>query len=158
MAVRCPCRIDPVKGTQPAIYSTEGQNLVIGTAENIRLGVVTFEDEGIATEDEPEETAGISYDFWALRDIVQNDDLPMAERDESVAQLQRLAEDGDPHAQYLIGKLWRDGPLLIPDWFNARYWFTQAAEQGSGAAQYALSKLLSPMIQRSGTQTRVFAG
>ncbi|WP_298016581.1 MobP3 family relaxase [uncultured Dysosmobacter sp.] len=118
------------------------KNAVIREAENIRLGVVTFEDGGIATEDEPEETAGISYDFWALRDIIQNDDLPMAERDESVARLQRLAEDGNPHAQYLMGKLWRDGPLLTPDWVNARYWFTQAAEQGSGAAQYALGKLL----------------
>ena len=118
------------------------KNTVIREAENIRLGVVTFEDEGIATEDEPEETAGISYNFWELRDIVQNDDLPMAERDESVARLQRLAEDGEAHAQYLMGKLWRDGPLLTPDWLNARYWFTQAAEQGSEAAQYALGKLL----------------
>jgi len=118
------------------------KNAVIQEAENIRLGVVTFEDEGIATEDEPEETAGISYDFWELRDIIQNDDLPMAERDESVARLQRLVEDGEAHAQYLMGKLWRDGPLLTPDWVNARYWFTQAAEQGSEAAQYALGKLL----------------
>lgn len=118
------------------------KNAVIREAENIRLGVVTFEDEGIATEDEPEETAGISYDFWALRDIVQNDDLPMAERDESVVRLRRLAEDGEAHAQYLMGKLWRDGPLLTPDWVNARYWFMRAAEQESVAAQYALGKLL----------------
>jgi len=117
------------------------KNAVIREAENIRLGLVTFEDKGIATEDEPEETAGISYDFWALRDIVQNDDLPMAERDESVAQLRRLAEDGDPHAQYLMGKLWRDGPLLIPDAVNARYWFERAAYQSHTAAQYALAKL-----------------
>lgn len=118
------------------------KNTAIREAENIRLGVITFEDEGIEAEDEPEEAAGISYDFWALRDIVQNDDLPMAERDESVVRLQRLAEGGEAHAQYLTGKLWRDGPLLTPDWVNARYWFTQAAEQGSGAAQYALGKLL----------------
>ena len=45
------------------------------------------------------------------------------------------------YAQYLMGKLWRDGPLLIPDSVNARYWFEQAAEQGHLAAQYSLAKL-----------------
>lgn len=118
------------------------KNAVIREAENFRLGLVTFEDSGITMEDEPEETAGMSYDFWVLRDIVQNDDLPMAERDESVAQLQRLAEDGEAHAQYLMGKLWRDGPLLIPDIQKAKYWFTQAANIGLPEAQYALGKLL----------------
>ena len=118
------------------------KNAVIREAERIRLGAITFEDGSIATEDEPEPSEGMSYDFWALRDVVQNDDLPMAERDESVAQLQRLAEDGDSHAQYLMGKLWRDGPLLIPDIQKAKYWFTQAANIGLPEAQYDLGKLL----------------
>ena len=45
------------------------------------------------------------------------------------------------YAQYLMGKLWRDGPLLIPDSVEARYWFEQAAEQGHLVAQYSLAKL-----------------
>ena len=40
-----------------------------------------------------------------------------------------------------MGKLWRDGPLLIPNAVNARYWFEQAAEQGHLVAQYSLAKL-----------------
>ena len=45
------------------------------------------------------------------------------------------------YAQYLMGKLWRDGPLLIPDSVEARYWFKRAAEQGHLVAQYSLAKL-----------------
>ena len=40
-----------------------------------------------------------------------------------------------------MGKLWRDGPLLIPDSVEARYWFEQAAEQEHIVAQYSLAKL-----------------
>ena len=40
-----------------------------------------------------------------------------------------------------MGKLYRDGPLLPPDWVMARYWFDKAAKQGYAAAQYALGKL-----------------
>ena len=52
-----------------------------------------------------------------------------------------LAKSGDRYAQYLMGKLWRDGPLLTPDWVNARYWFQKSAEQGHPYAQYMLGKL-----------------
>ncbi len=41
-----------------------------------------------------------------------------------------VAERGDTHAQYWMGQLYRDGPLLIPDSQKAKHWFTQAAEQG----------------------------
>ena len=41
----------------------------------------------------------------------------------------------------MLGKLYRDGPLLIPDWMEARYWFEQAA-QSLPDAQYTLGKLL----------------
>ena len=40
-----------------------------------------------------------------------------------------------------MGKLWRDGPLLIPNAIEARYWFEQAARQGHPVAQYSLAKL-----------------
>lgn len=46
------------------------------------------------------------------------------------------------NARYLMDKLLRDGPLLIPDTMKARYWFEQAAVQGHTTAQYALWKLL----------------
>ncbi len=49
-----------------------------------------------------------------------DDTAPMEERDDSAAQLVKMAEDGDPDAQYLTGKLYRDGPVLIPDSVEAR--------------------------------------
>lgn len=39
-------------------------------------------------------------------------------------------EQSDLHAQYLMGLLYRDGLLLIPDSQSAKYWLTQAAKQG----------------------------
>lgn len=39
----------------------------------------------------------------------------MEERSYAVSEMDKLAESGDMYTQYLMGKLWRDGPLLIPD-------------------------------------------
>ena len=115
------------------------KNAVIQEAENIRMGKVTFEDEKM---EEPTEFSDLSYDCWALWIVTQDDTAPMADRDEAAAQLMGMAENGDPDAQYLIGKLYRDGPVLIPDSVEAQYWFDQAARQGVVAAQYELGMLL----------------
>ena len=74
--------------------------------------------------------------------VAQDDTAPMVERDEAAAQLIDKAEGGDPDAQYLVGKLYQDGPVLIPDSVEARYWFGLSAQQGRAAAQYELGKLL----------------
>lgn len=74
-------------------------------------------------------------------DIIRDESLTMEERSNAVSEMDKLAESGDMYAQYLMGKLWRDGPLLIPNAVNARYWFEQAAEQGHLVAQYSLAKL-----------------
>lgn len=100
------------------------------------------EDDGIQQDDEPEEFASSSYGYWALRNMIRNEGLPLEERDRAVAEMERLAESGDRSAQYLMGKLLRDGPLLIPDSVEARHWLEQAAAQGHITAQYALGKLL----------------
>lgn len=117
------------------------KNAVIREAECIRIGEVSFEDGRMAQEDEPETSKDMLFDYWTLRDIIRDDTLPMAERDDAVSQMEQLAQSGDMYAQYLMGKLWRDGPLLIPDWVNARYWFEKAAMQDHVTAQYALGKL-----------------
>ena len=57
-------------------------------------------------------------------------------------ELERLAERGDTYAQYLMGQLYRDGHLLIPDSQKAKDWFTQASGHGLPEAQYALGKIL----------------
>ena len=117
------------------------KNAVIQEAERLRLGEITFEEKDMGQYDEPEEYRNASYDYWALRDIIRDEHLTMEERSDAVSEMDKLAENGDMYAQYLMGKLWRDGPLLIPDSVNARYWFEQAAEQGHLVAQYSLTKL-----------------
>ena len=118
------------------------KNDVIKEAENIRQCKLFFEDKGVEHESEPEEFRNASYDYWDLRDVIRDDTLTLEERSDAVSELKALAGSGDKHAQYLMGKLWRDGPLLTPNSTNARCWFQQAAEQGHSYAQYALGKLL----------------
>lgn len=120
---------------------TQIKNAVIHEAERLRLDEVTFEEKGLGQHDEPEEFRNESYDYWTLRDVIRDESLTMEERSYAVSEMDKLAESGDMYAQYLMGKLWRDGPLLIPDSVEARYWFVQAAEQGHIVAQYSLAKL-----------------
>lgn len=117
------------------------KNAVIHEAERLRLGEITFEEKDMGRYDESEEFQNASYDYWTLRDIIRDESLTMEERSDAVSEMEKLAESGDMHAQYLMGKLWRDGPLLIPDSVEVRYWFEQAANQGHLVAQYSLAKL-----------------
>ena len=115
------------------------KNAVIQEAENIRMGKVTFEDEEMA---ETTDFSDLSYDCWELWMVTQDDTAPMTDRDGAAAQLISKAEGGDPGVQYLVGKLYQNGPVLIPDGVEARYWFDQSARQGYTPAQYELGKLL----------------
>ena len=120
------------------------KNAVIQEAENIRLGRMTFEDTDTeaTAEQEVTEISSLPYDIWKLWMIAQDDTAPMAERDDAAVQLIEEAKGGDLHAQYFIGKLYQDGPVLVPDSVEALYWFEQAARQGHPAAPYELGKLL----------------
>ena len=108
----------------------------------VRLGEVTFEDADLKDHDEPERLRGESYACWELRQIIRDESLSLADRDDAVEELERLAERGDAYAQYLMGQLYRDGHLLIPDSQKAKDWFTQASGHGLPEAQYALGKIL----------------
>ena len=132
---------------------TQIKNAVIREAESLRLDEITFEEKNLGQHDEPEEFHNESYDYGTLRNVIRDESLTMEERGEAVSEMEKLAESGDRYAQYLMGKLWRDGPLLIPDSVEARYWFEQAAEQGHLAAQYSLAKLyLSDDLEVRDTQ------
>ena len=102
------------------------------------MGKVTFEDEEM---EEAADSSDLSYDCQELWMVTQDDTAPMADRDEAAAQLIRKAESGDPDARYLVGRLYRDGPVLIPNSVKAQYWFDQSARRGHVPAQYALGKL-----------------
>ena len=84
--------------------------------------------------------------------------MTLEERGDAVDEMNQLVKNGDKHAQYLMGKLWRDGPLLTPGWVNARYWFQKSAEQGHTYAQYALGKLLLSDDPRRMMWRMVFVG
>ena len=118
------------------------KNAVIQEAERLRLGEPTFEDGELARRDEELEEREVSFACEELRWLLLDGRLPLEARDQAVERLERLAEQGDTHAQFVTGQLYRDGPLLIPDSQKAKRWFTLAAERGMPEAQYALGKLL----------------
>lgn len=73
--------------------------------------------------------------------MIRDDELPLELRDKGIEHLHTQAEGDDPYAQFLLGRLNRDGPLVTWDWVEARCWFGQAARELPDA-QYALGKLL----------------
>ena len=117
------------------------RNAVIREAENIRLGKITFEDEKMEERGEWVDNWEVSYECLRLRARIENEKLPLAQRDEAVEDLERLAEYGDVHAQYFLGLLYQDGGLLLPDAEPVVHWLELAAKRDLPAAQYALGKL-----------------
>ena len=91
-------------------------------------------------EDEQIDDRTMSYDCWELRKIITDEDIPLEERDKAAEELEQIANSGDPHAQYLMGLLYRDGGLLVPDTEQAKRWLELSAQELADA-QYALGKL-----------------
>ena len=116
------------------------KNAVIKVADDIRLGRVTFEDETLR-QDEPDESLAASEMYWHLRYEIEDKENTLAERDEAIAKMKTLARQDDLHAQYYLGRLYRDGGIVIPDSTLAEYYLKSAAERGMTEAQYALGKL-----------------
>lgn len=118
------------------------KNAVIKEAERIRLNRISFEDRDMEDRGGWVKDQELTWDSYVLRSIIQNEEQPREERVAAAVQVKRLAQAGDAHAQYLMGLLYRDGGLVIPDTEKAQYWMEQAATQNVPAAQYALGKLL----------------
>ena len=116
------------------------KNAVIKEAEYICKGRMSFEDAALAQEDEQIDDRNMSYDCWELRKIIADENIPLEERDNAIAELGQIANQGNPHAQYLIGLLYRDGGLLVPDAEQAKRWLELSARELPDA-QYALGKL-----------------
>ena len=114
------------------------KNAVIKVADDIRLGRVTFEDEMVQQDDEHGDA---SQSYWQLRYVIEDEDNTLGERDEAITKMQTLAKQDDLHAQYYLGRLYRDGGIVIPDSTLAEYYLRSAAERGMSEAQYALGRL-----------------
>jgi hypothetical protein len=55
--------------------------------------------------------------------------------------MQSLAEQGDPAAQWRLGRMYYYGLGAQLDWAEALDWYRKAAEQGHAAAQYDLGNM-----------------
>lgn len=111
-------------------------------AEQVRQNEITFEDAGAEQDAEQNATYSIPYPVSAWYGVATDETLPLEDRDEAAKQLETLADGGDRYAQYLIGILYRDGGLLIPDTEKAQHYLGLAARQNHASAQYALGRLL----------------
>lgn len=118
------------------------KNAVIKEAERIRLNQISFEDRGMEDRGGWVADQELPWDCYELHSIIENEEQTQEERVAAAVQMKRLAQAGDAHAQYLMGLLYRDGGLVIPDTEKAQYWMEQAATQNVPAAQYSLGKLL----------------
>ena len=97
---------------------------------------------------EPEETRNHRgrpsnpYARYRLAKIILADPAAEQERFRTALEwLTEAAEAGLVHAQYELGKIYRDGRGVEKDALLAAAWLTRAAEQGSDAASYALGAL-----------------
>ena len=109
--------------------------------EALKLGALTFEDGDIRRHDEPDPEEDVTWAYWDLKEIIRDRHAELSQKDAAVTEMQKLAESGDVHAQYFMGKLYRDGDPVLPNSQAAEYWFHAAAKQGLDIAQYALGKL-----------------
>lgn len=127
------------------------KNDIIREAENIRLGLPTFEDERMQDESEPEsqKKEHQSYSVYeqaqryrtakaVLQDIYALD----AEHAEAVKALEQLWEEGYTVAAHQLGKFYRDDLSTLRDHAKAEQWFRNSAEAGNDFSEYALGKLL----------------
>lgn len=122
-------------------------NAVIQEAENIRLGVVTFEDGGM--EDEQKDEAVTQRGLWEqvmayqeAKAVLYDEDISWAEQEEAVHTLEQLWEGRLTVAAHQLGKCYRDGLGVIPDDEQAERWFHLSAQAGNDYSQYALGKFL----------------
>lgn len=124
-------------------------NAVIQEAENIRLGVVTFEDRQMEDGQEEEKLADAPENLWQqvmvyqeAKAVLYDEDVGWAEQEEAVHTLELLWDEGLTVAAHQLGKCYRDGLGVIPDEEQAERWFRLSAQAGNDYSQYALGKLL----------------
>ena len=127
------------------------KNDIIREAENIRLGLPTFEDEALQDEPEPEEAqeehrSTSVYDqaqrYRAAKSVLQDVYALDEEHAEAVRELEQLWAEGYTVAAHQLGKFYRDDLSTMRDHEKAERWFRLSAEAGNDFSEYALGKLL----------------
>ena len=127
------------------------KNMVIREADNLQLGVFTFEDSQMKDEVDEDQDAVLHAwsSRWEMAEAYQNAKEILSvyenteeEKAEQVKVLERLWDAGFTIAAHQLGKCWRDGFGVLPDDKKAELWFQHGAEAGHDFSQYALGKLL----------------
>ena len=127
------------------------KNDIIREAENIRLGLPTFEDEKMRDEPEPEEhrEEHQSYSVYeqaqryrAAKSVLQDIYALDEEHAEAVKELEQLWSEGYTVAAHQLGKFYRDDLSTMRNHEKAELWFRLSAEAGNDFSEYALGKLL----------------
>ena len=127
------------------------KNMIIREADNLQLGVFTFEDAQM--KDEVDEDQNAVLHAWSTRwemvetyqrakEILSVYENTEEEKAEQVQVLERLWDAGFTLAAHQLGKCWRDGMGVLPDDKKAELWFQHGAEAGHDFSRYALGKLL----------------
>ena len=65
-----------------------------------------------------------------------------SDHETALKQIKPLAEEGDPEAQYKLGRMYYTGEVVPIDDRKAIHWFKKAAEQAHARAQYNLGSML----------------
>ena len=115
------------------------KNAVIREALNAADNVMTFEDEGIGSEPELDESARAQYQ--EAKQCLADADADSEKLPQAIRLLERAAERGNPFAQYQLGKLYLTGEDISESTEKAVSCLTASAEQNNPYAQYALGKL-----------------
>ena len=127
------------------------KNMVIREADNLQLGVFTFEDAQMKDEVDEDQDAVLHAwsSRWEMADAYQDAKEILSvyenteeEKAEQVQVLEQLWDAGFIIAAHQLGKCWRDGLGVLPDDEKAELWFQRGAEAGYDFSQYALGKLL----------------
>lgn len=127
------------------------KNMVIREADNLQLGVFTFEDAQMKDEVDEDQDAVLHAwsSRWEMADAYQDAKEILSvyenteeEKAEQVRVLERLWDAGFTVAAHQLGKCWRDGLGVLPDDEKAELWLQHSAEAGHDFSQYALGKLL----------------
>ena len=127
------------------------KNMVIREADNLQVGVFTFEDAQMKDEVDEDQDAVLRAwsSRWEMAETYQNAKEILSvyenteeEKAEQVQVLKKLWDAGFFVAAHQLGKCWRDGMGVLPDDEQAELWFRRAAEAGHDFSQYALGKLL----------------
>ncbi len=122
------------------------KNMVIREAENIRLGIQTFEDdEPVSAEELPtlEKAAesGNARAMYRLARLYMAGEGVRRDLNTGVAWLRQAAEKGNPYAQYTLGKMYLQGNELPQDKREALRWLESSAAQGNVYAQYLIDRV-----------------